>query len=418
MKAKRTSGVVYGGLLTLVGKGKDLVLLPLFVGSLGAGGYGELTMLLLIASVLSIFMSSGMDVSIIRHVNSGVDDRRELATAITVVLLMSVPISIIWALAAEALLRVFELRKSGYLYWTIWGISVTDGLRGVVLGYLRGANRFKAILSGMIIPEVLEVGLYLYLYIKVPSKMAVGLILVCTLLFRFCPLIVTLTLIRPAFTLTHRSRVVDRMTYGILFVPKELLTWASHSADRLLVAYLLGLNATGIYTAAYKIASVVKIVSQPISFDGFPRLSASWDRGDWRNYFRERRRILLTYLAIALPIVVVLIALSDYILAVVSRGKVLEGGYVIPWVATGMLLYTWQGLSGYYTYVISKNLKEYLLIIALAIGAGLLVEYELILRFGLLGAAIGSCFSYCLLWVIVESSSRRLTRQPVHVEAH
>src|SRR5574341_675804 len=85
---------------------------------------------------------------------------------------------------------------------------------------------------------------------------------------------------------------------------------------------------------------------------------------------------------------------------------------------TELLLYTWQGLSGYYTYVISKNLKEYLLIIALAIGAGLLVEYELILRFGLLGAAIGSCFSYCLLWVIVESSSRRLTRQPVHVEAH
>jgi len=184
-----------------------------------------------------------------------------------------------------------------------------------------------------------------------------------------------------------------------------------NSSDRYVIVHYLGLEQAGIYSAAYRLGQVLKLLVQPISFVLLPLVSRMWGAGQRDQVRRYMAQSLKYYVLLAAPASAGLIILGPSLLRFLGTGAFSVSQGLIAALVVGIFF---VGLYQIYVYILflqerTKLLPAiFLLVAALNLGLNIL----LVPVIGILGAALTTCLSYFVQFAIVYWYTRRLFKVP------
>jgi len=389
-------GFLIGGVLTIFEKGKELIMMPLLIMLLGIDGYGIYMQIVLIGSVLATFTTCGMGISILRYYHI---HPHEISISLIVSILSIIFVGCLWFLVGNQVSYIFHLPFET-LYVSFF-IAILISFKTIFFGYFRASGQYIKILCYFTTFEAVEIcalGIFFFTNFSID----IIRIIYVFLLIRMFPVLLSIFDLKTK--LFHRDLkliiIRERIKFGVSFIPKDLFLWIGHSADRFIISYLMGPVSVGIYASIYRIASIVKFLSQPVSFTAFPNLAKAWDENSYQIFNNKKWKAAGIYLLLSVPVLLFFVILPTGYFSIISE-ELINARFLLIWISVGLIIHTIQVLTGYYVYVFSNKVWRYTLIISSVNVIGLFSQYYLLLIWGLQGAAIGSFFIYFFLWIII-----------------
>jgi O-antigen/teichoic acid export membrane protein len=207
-----------------------------------------------------------------------------------------------------------------------------------------------------------------------------------------------------------RAAIQDALAFGIPLVPHALSGWIMTGIDRIILTFILGSSATGVYAAGYQIALIIGIIANAFNRAWVPYL---YEKLGSATHVVKIRLVKITYtyfIAItALALILSKIALPLISIYLGARYK-LASSYVL-WIALG------YAFDGMYYMVVNQiffaKRTRILSSITLAVGVlHALLSYTLIRANGALGAAQATTLSFSLQFILVWIASARIYPMP------
>ena len=192
--------------------------------------------------------------------------------------------------------------------------------------------------------------------------------------------------------------------YCIPLIPNSISWWVSDSSDRYILEYFWGASVIGVYAIAYKIPSIVSILSTILTSAW--QISAVDDFGseESRKFFSDVYQKYASVYVMASAVIILFIKVISKIL--------FTGEFYDAWKYAIILLVAvvFQAMNGFLgiIYAASKKTKTIFLTTLLGAGSNILLNLLLIPRIGALGAAIATMFSYIIVWITRLIDSRKI----------
>jgi len=202
------------------------------------------------------------------------------------------------------------------------------------------------------------------------------------------------------FNICKMSVAKELLKIGVPLVPCFVIYWAFNSMDKIMISHMLGMNAVGIYSIGAKVASISTFIYAAFA-------------GGWQYFafstMKDKDQVELTskvfeYLGVLSFIAFAIATLfNEFLFNLFFTGEYVKGSEVFPFLFLSPLILMLFQTAGNQLLVIKKS---YLSTFCLAIGlfVNLLLNYILISKFGIRGAALATLFGYvssCLFMLIL-----------------
>jgi O-antigen/teichoic acid export membrane protein len=398
----------------------SLILTPFLAHHLSPTDYGALSLLYTIVDLVTLLTQLGVGSAFFRAYNSDFespDDRfGVLATTITLLSLVSIPIAIVMMLVAPWL--------SEHLLGTP---SFSDSVRLTAL---------VIVLENLTLPGIswlrAEKRVVLYSALSVANLLAIlgtNLLLIGKLHFSLdgaliakgagFAVIVAYTMPAMLFSLVRNRKLRFRfdivwsmLSFGIPTVFSDIAAWVLQLSDRYLLGYFGSLAQTASYSVAYVLGGVLSpVMLAPWGLAWVPVMYSIAKRDDAAHIFKLVFRWWSTALLFA---TFALSILSSAVLKVLFPPSYYASQPVIPMVSLSTMLI---GVS--YIFMIGVNIRRktildflYTLMAALA---NLLLNLFLIPHFGAMGAAVSTLAAYGLLTAVVYIVNQKIYPIPFEI---
>jgi O-antigen/teichoic acid export membrane protein len=206
--------------------------------------------------------------------------------------------------------------------------------------------------------------------------------------------------LRPKF---GNSRPKYEMTLwfnaGLTYLAMNVFTVVLKQADILFVSHYLGHTEAGIYAAAVKISALIPFGLTIVDYVYTPRISSVYaknDRAQLQQYISHASKIILI---ITIPLSLVLIGSGKYLLMIF--GSEFQSSYLpLIILIAGQLINAFTGMVGPLM-TMTGNQNVFLMVYVVVSSIDLGMNYLLVPRMGVTGAAISSSVSVALLNIIM-----------------
>lgn len=378
------------------------LLLPIITKTLGAYDYGIWAQISTTISLLSPLALFGISMAFVRFLSVEKDIRRireDFFSIFFFVLLSGFIFSVIlFALSDFLAEAIFSDVSTNYYIKAGSFLILLSCLDQIVLFYFR---IFRQIPSFALLSVCQTFSrLVITLALLVTGFGILGVI-AATLIVQCCSVVVSFFIIisKIGFIVPKFERLREFLKYGAPLTPNSLIRWITDSSDRYLIGIFLGLNAVGIYSAAYAIGSLIQLLIAPIQFILFPELSRLYDEGKIEHVRVYLSHSMHYFFLIAIPSVAGLSVLAIPILEIFTTPEFIKGGILIPFIALAGLF------GGVFQIIINithlvKKTQFNLMIHIVAATSNLALNVILIPYIGILGAAMASLISYILMVVL------------------
>ncbi len=192
-------------------------------------------------------------------------------------------------------------------------------------------------------------------------------------------------------------------------IPSGILLWIINASDRYFITHFLGLSQTGIYSSSWLLASVITLFYAPIGYVLLPTLSVAWERqnmNEVKSYLAYSNKLFLT---LAIPAAVGITLISQPLLQILATSEFLAGKEVVLLVAVGAILHGIYQINLYVIYLVKQTKWMPLMIMAASI-VSIGLNFILIPRVGIVGAAISNISAYFVLAAIVTVWANKALR--------
>lgn len=225
--------------------------------------------------------------------------------------------------------------------------------------------------------------------------------LVALVLAELCMFVVLLRL----FFARHRilpsafssGLLTGMVTFGIPMLGVEL-SWSLLSiGDRYVIQNLLGNEAVGIYAASYNLCEYIKgatIVAFGTALS--PIFMRIWGSEGKAGTERLLGVASEQYFAFALLVATLVSASSEPLIRIVASEKYLEGVVIVPWVMFGMVLEGFVTVAAAGVFIAKRSAAILSIVVCSAV-LNIILNYALVPRLGLLGAAMATLLSFAML---------------------
>ena len=218
------------------------------------------------------------------------------------------------------------------------------------------------------------------------------------------------TLRRISFTFS-KYWLTEMLKFGLPMVPAGLAMWALNSSDRYFLNAFASTADVGIYNVGYKVGSLVTLVVSALQL-AYPRFVFSIynEKTNPQDYFKK----IITYFYLLNFTFALAISMFSKEAVQLLTGSAFHSAYtVVPLIA-----FSYVGLGLYYNFatgvfVVGKTLYTTFAVL-LAGGLNLILNYFLISRFGMMGAAVSNLLSFALLAAAELYFSQRV--YPIRIE--
>lgn len=192
------------------------------------------------------------------------------------------------------------------------------------------------------------------------------------------------------------KKLLQRMVkYSIVLIPNSFMWWIMNSSDRIMVSSMVGIAANGIYAVSYKLPTLVStlttIFNQAWSYSAI-REEGKEDESEYNN------KIFKTLIGIVMLIGIGLVTFMKPFLSVYVAKEYYIAWKYTPFLTVGCVYLTLASFMAT-SYTVHKDSFGYLFSGMFGAVFNIVMNFALIPRIGVYGAAIATCVSYILVFV-------------------
>ena len=389
-------------------RGVSFLLLPLYTNLLSTFDAGAVFIVYSTLAFLNPIYSFGMDAALFKFFNS---EKHTTKTIISTSVLSVVVYSLVLSCLIYSISCFwFPLMNLEYNWLSIVSIVLFfDALSSRLLVVLRLLNMPLYYLGVGFINIVSSI-VFNVLFIQHYSLGNKGAVfaLVSTAIIQFIFLIpVFLRHINWRFFNSSLGR--QMFWFGIPFFPASILFILTSVIDRFFIKHFVGLEDVGIYGAGYKIGSIVSIVVVAFNLTWQPYyLKRSKDENFLLNIrlISQKFFIVLLYLATSISV------WSPQIVKINIQGHYIIGPAfwdavnIVPWIAFGYFFYGLFILQMPTIYLKNKQ-KWSPFFWGLGALLNIILNYVLIPRLGIVGAAVSTFISFFIMFVLIKYKNQQ-----------
>ena len=375
--------------------------------------YGYFTLVFTTAILAHTFAFSWINQSIIRYYERFAPLQTEdfFSTCVTGFFLLSVFVALVWRVVAGILHhqlspRLWELFLIGPVVVFFYSGS------NMVLGFnraMRNSLRYSLLSSVNAVLKLLF-ALLLILYFRNDATAILGGIVLAGSLV-FIPELIRLSR-RCGYRLRqfNRSMLTTFFMFGGPLVGLALSNIILSSSDRYIIAYFLGSDAVGVYSAGYKITeTAIMFLVTFLMWASFPALVSVYEKKGGSAAAALMHDLLKIYVILIFPAMLGVTVLSKDIIGTLLDSRYFDAHRVVPWIAGGVFF---MGLSFYYSK--SFELRErtlflFFLFFSAAL-ANIVLNFILIPGFGLQGAAVSTMLAYLCCFILSSIVGSKMLR--------
>ncbi len=379
------------------------LLLPLYTNVLSTEEYGTADLLYNVVNMVYPVMTLSIVEAALRFAfEKDVKKNEILTTAISFILGGTLILILISPLRYK-----FGNEIGAYWYWFVF-LFLGYSLQCCFSYYSRGTNKTKlfavqgivhtclAIILNIILLLVFHMGIKGYLIASIASYYI-------TVIF----VIVFGGYFKDIINVHYNKKLIkDMLIYSVPIIPSSVAWWINTSADRYFIIGIIGIGASGVYSAANKIPSILSVVTEIFNQAWQITAIKSFEDNDKISFYSE----ISTYFAVlCIGACSILITLSEFI------GKILFAKqYFIGWTYVPVLLFAalFSSLSSFLATIFRTAKKTNILFISTSIGAAVNISlnYYFIKQFGTVGAAYSTLISFIIVFVTRFISSRKIIK--------
>jgi O-antigen/teichoic acid export membrane protein len=396
--------LVYG-ISGIIGRFIGTFLVPIYTRIFNPSDYGVLDLVGLCSSIIGIFVVLGLDVSqgyYFYRTDDIKDKKLTLSTSaashIGMAVILAIPLLLFSrdiskiALGASDYAKYFRLVALDLPFFAI--LAFTQRVLRLIRSpwkymFLATSSLLSNIVLTILMVVVWRKGIYgIYL-----SKLIVDI------LFSFVALYLIKSWISKYFSL---FRLKQLLAYGVPIVPAGIAQWALGSANQYFLRYYSSLSDVGLYAVGGKIASIMGLVTGAFQLAWGPFAFSIHRENDSRAVYAN---VLTYYLALTSGIGIGLSLFAPEILRIFTTKAYYGASVVVPYLAYVMIA---NGV--YFIVSMGVNLKKKTSHVswttAVAAGVNIILNFLLIPRFGMVGAAgialVSQCISASLLYLVSQ----------------
>lgn len=401
------STLIYGvaGILpTLLG----FVLLPIYSRQLSTSEYGIIASMGVLSGVLAVFSNLALDRAAFRFYfdsDNAALRRKLLGTFFIGSIGISVLFFALMLLCKPLLTQAYpEVPFYPYYFFTLITISLSV-CEIYIMGYFRIAEKPRAYLFMIFAQLCLQGGLITY-FVLLKEQGAFGQSR-ALLTAALCLLPVYMVVAYKNFSFSFNWNIFkEGVNFSWPFIPTLLIAWILNWSDSVFIAHFCTMNEVGLYSMAYKISMVFFMITGAFSVAYNPVFFKNANQVD----FAEGKRNIYTIIQIASQVFI----LIAFLLALFSREIVtllLDAKYhtihiYIRIIILSHIFSAIMGISSNLYYLQSKKSKLQLAVVSASALLNIVMNYLLVPRFGIYGAAWATVFSVMVLTIMHYQFSR------------
>lgn len=402
------------GLGDLVRKLVGFLLIPIYTRFMSPGDYGILQLSLVFVAFFQILYSFGMTTAFFRYYLDTSDPaarKKVFSTTFWSIAAVDIVLSLLMMTKSETI-SSFLFGEPGQttVVFLILLVLVVETIVQVPLLLLRALDRSRTFLTFIIIQLITALAVN-YLLVAVLGMGPVGAMLANLIASGFL-LALTMPIVIGNIDLDFsREHFKSLLRFGLPFVPSTISMMVMNISDQYLIRYFRGLEETGLYALNYKFGMALNLFITGFRYAWVPfifRVSGEPDSG--RLYARAYE--VLTVLLSA--IFFLICAFLPEMYALLVDRSYFAGMGIVPLVAFSYVLFGLHTifLAGIYL----EDETSFIAKAGVAAAASnVVLNFLLIPRFGMWGAAGTTLVSFALLIVLIFRRSQKVHPIPFDI---
>jgi O-antigen/teichoic acid export membrane protein len=321
---------------------------------------------------------------------------------------------LLWAaLAPSGVLSHPELRGLLALSAVVVAVQVVES---PLVNILRAEQRTKVIVAYQVLKRYAALGLLLLALFAIAESLTV--FYSATALAEVAAVIaLTLALLagrgRAGVSLRQFSPSLfkEMLKFGIpMMVGYELSGIILAVGDRYAIEWLVGTEPLGLYSAAYNLCQYVQSVFiASVAQAIVPLYMQMWDQQGPEETVAFVGRSLRTYVLFGAPVIAGVAAVGPELLPALASDRYAGAAGILAWVVAGMVLDGAAAMLGAGLFI-HRRTRRIMAIVMSCAGLNMVLNFVLVPRVGIVGAAIATLVAYAASSVLLAAAGRSLFR--------
>lgn len=377
-----------------------MLLIPFYTAILSPQDYGISDLIVTTTSLLFPFTTIAISEAIMRFsLDKNTDKKTIYSMGISIVLVGYVLILLISPIIKMTVLSDY------YVFFLLY--YITYCLHTITSYFVKGLEKIKIFSFTGLLNTVIIISCNL-IFLLVLKLGIIGYLLSSIIGHFFCFIFMFLSAkLYKYIVLPFKFDFVlikKMILYSLPIIPNSLSWWIANSSDKYILKYFSDISNVGIYSVAYKIPTLIMTIMG--LFISAWQLSAVEDFGTQKskNFFSD---VYKKYFAIIFCLASVLIIFSKIMAYMLFSDEFFVAYKYIP-----ILLFacSFDALSSFMGTVYIAAKKTKMLAISTIIGAAtnIILNFILIPKFDILGAAVATALSYFVIWIVRIIDTRRV----------
>lgn len=381
-------------------------LLPILTSKLSVSEYGLVSMILVVVSLITPLITIGVIGSISRtyYKDDEIKDfSKYIGNCLFIVLISFFLINLIFLTFGTAITNYSKIPP--YWYFACGVIVVENFI--IDLNLLTYRFKFQSIkfainkMSQTIFSFVLT-----YLFVVLLNYGWQGVIMARLIVLTAYAIYSYIVLWKNKYINYTLDKVYlkNALMFGIPLLPHLLAGFIINTSDRIFISNIYNVSATGSYSVAYQIGSVIDLVSNSLNLAWVP-----WLYENLKDFEKNRKKIKkVTLLGMfgLMAIALVFLLLLPFILDIFVHKDFKISLSVIIVVVIGFVFQGYYLLFVNYMFYEGKTKTVSLITFSLA-GLNLILNYFMITRYGIIGGAFSTAICFLLKFIMIFSVSNR-----------
>lgn len=387
------------------------LLVPLYTSVLSTADYGIADLITTTSSLVIYIFTINIQDAVLRFAIDEKNERKKyLSYGIRVLLVGSVAFATVVIIAS----RINVFKWEGYCYGFLFANYFFVALYHILSNYLRAIDKVKDVaISGIIMTAVtvllnilllviVKWGIIGYLVSMVAGAIAASV---------YCAIQIGIPLHKIVMEKSDKASQKAMRAFSIPLIFNGIAWWMNNSIDKYFVTAICGAAMNGIYAVSYKIPTILTVFHN--IFAQAWNLSAikEFDENDTDGFFSN------TY---ALYNALLILICSGLILLNVPLAHILFAkDFFVAWNYSSVLLVSivFSALAGFLGSIFTavKDSKIFAVSTVISAVTNCILNALLIPLIGVQGAAIATCISFFMIWLIRLICTRKYIKWHINL---
>jgi O-antigen/teichoic acid export membrane protein len=201
--------------------------------------------------------------------------------------------------------------------------------------------------------------------------------------------------------------MVEAVKFGFPLVMADLLTTIVASSDRFVIQYFLNAEAVASYSVAYDLSEYIGMLfASPVQLAIMPIMFEIWVKDGYDRTSEFVSRAIKYSFIIVIPIACGFSVMGEQVITLVASEKYSEAGILVPFIISGVMISSMHFL--FFSGLLIQKKSVTLLFINLSGGIlNIILNFLLIPRFGILGAAYATLVTYIFILLVTYNISSK-----------